>query len=274
MSILRFRITFDDYDDIVRDIDFKADQTFADLFVEILKSVGFDTRHKGTFYLADHNWRKGALIGEMHGDQASSLKKTELVDHIDDPHQKFLFSYDEEAKWNFNIELIRVMADAEYKVTYPKIAASTGIPPVQYKETLIIPTREKTEPDGRGRKPKAKVEEDDDALSALLASMGQDDEEEEESIAADDLDVAETESDPLELPADLELETDTEIAKLAEEFNNTIDTSGADSGESEDDDYGGFGSEDGEEDEFGSQDDDEFGGGGYGSYGGRGDDYD
>lgn len=274
MSILRFRITFDDYDDIVRDIDFKADQTFADLFVEILKSVGFDTRHKGTFFLADHNWRKGALIGEMHGEQASTLRKTELVDHIDDPHQKFLFSYDEEAKWNFNIELIRVMADAEYKVTYPKLAASAGIPPVQYKETLIIPTREKTEPDGRGRKPKAKVEEDDDALSALLASMGQDDEEEDDSIVVADLDEAEQDSDPLELPADLELETDTEIAKLAEEFNNTIDTSGADSGEAEDDDYIGFGGDDGDDDELGGQDDDELGGGGYGSYGGRGDDYD
>jgi hypothetical protein len=275
MSILRFRITFDDYDDIVRDIDFKADQTFADLYVEILKSVGFDARHKGVFYLADHNWRKGAMIGEMHGEQDSKLKKTDLVDHIDDPHQKFLFSYDEEAKWNFNIELIRVMADAEYKVTYPKLAASSGIPPVQYKETLIIPTREKTEPDGRGRKPKAKVEEDDDALSALLASMGQDDEEEEEDgLLADDAEVAEAEVDALELPADLELETDSEIAKLAEEFNNTIDTSGSSSAESEDEDYSGFGGDDSEDDEFGSQDDDEFGGGGYGSYGGRGDDYD
>jgi len=276
MSILRFRITFDDYDDIVRDIDFKADQTFADLFIEILKSVGFDNRHKGTFYLADHNWRKGDLIGEMHGEQASKLRKTELVDHIDDPHQKFLFSYDEEARWNFNIELIRVMADAEYKVTYPKVAASTGIPPVQYKETLIIPNREKTEPDGRGRKPKAKVEEDDDALSALLASMEQDDDEEEGEMASEVMDTSEQEVDPLELPADLELETDTEIAKLAEEFNNTIDTSGADSSEAEDDDYGGFGGEEGDDDEFGSQDDDEFGGsgGGYGSYGGRGDDYD
>jgi hypothetical protein len=107
MSILRFRITFDDYDDIQRDIDFKADQTFADLFIELLKSVGFDNKHKGIFWLADHNWRKGAVIGEMQGEGDSILKKTELVDHIDDPHQKFLFTYDEDVRWNFNIELIR-----------------------------------------------------------------------------------------------------------------------------------------------------------------------
>lgn len=284
MSILRFRITFEDYDDIVRDIDFKADQTFADLFREILKAVGFDQKHKGTFFLADHHWRKGAAIGSMQGEQDTSLQKVELVDHIDDPHQKFLFTYDEEARWGFTIELIRVMADAEYKVTYPKVSYSSGLPPVQYKETLIIPTRERTEPDGRGRKPKAKIDDDDDALGALLASMRSDlDEDEDDALEDAEGEIAdgETESneeaiDALELPADLELETDTEIAKLAEEFNQTMDTgSGASGATDDDDEYSSYGGDD--EDEYGSggEEDDEFGGG-YGSYGGGGgrDDYD
>jgi hypothetical protein len=272
MSILRFRITFDDYDDIQRDIDFKADQTFADLFIELLKSVGFDNKHKGTFWLADHNWRKGTLIGDIQGEGDSILKKTELVDHIDDPHQKFMFTYDEDARWNFNIELIRVMSNPEYRVTYPKVSFSVGIPPVQYKEILVIPTRERTEPDGRGRKPKAaKIEgENEDDLSMLLARMTDDEDEEDGPLAeiADD----EPEPDPLELPADLELETDNEIAKLAEEFNNTIETDNSShSEEDEDDSYGGFGDD---EDEFGGGgEDDEYGsGGGYGRGGGS--DYD
>ena len=269
MSILRFRITFDDYDDIQRDIDFKADQTFADLFIELLKSVGFDNKHKGTFWLADHNWRKGAVIGEMQGEGDSILKKTELVDHIDDPHQKFLFTYDEDVRWNFNIELIRVMGNAEYRVTYPKVSYSTGIPPVQYKETLIIPTRERTEPDGRGRKPKAAKTDEDDELSALLAKMSDDEDDEDGPLA--DLGEDEQEADPLELPADLELETDNEIAKLAEEFNNTIETDNSGHGEDdEDDSYGGFGDD---EDEFGGGgEDDEYGSGG--GYGRGGSDYD
>lgn len=274
MSILRFRITFDDYDDIQRDIDFKAEHTFADLYIELLKSVGFDQKHKGIFWLADHNWRKGAVIGEITGEGDSPLRKTELVEHIDDPHQKFLFSYDEDAKWNFNIELIRIMADAEYKAIYPKLAAQAGLPPVQYKETLIIPTRERTEPDGRGRKPRVKNEEEDE-LSRLLASMSMDDEEDDVKLPADegeDVSEAVEGGDELELPGDLDLETDTEIAKLAEEFNSTIETGddqGA-SGNDEDDEYGGFGDDD---DEYGNgEDDDEYGGGS--SRGGYGGDYD
>lgn len=271
MSILRFRVTFDDYDDIQRDIDFQANHTFADLFNEILKSITFDNKHKGTFWLADHNWRKGAVIGSIQGEDESPLRKTELVDHIDDPHQKFLFTYDEEVKWNFNIELIRVMGNAEYRVTYPKISASTGIPPVQYKETLIIPTRERTEPDGRGRKPRAAKEEDEDELSTLLAKLHHDDEDDEEGPSEGEIELGEEpEADALELPADLDLETDSEIAKLAEEFNNTIETDGSAHGAEEEDESYGFGGDD--EDEFGSEDDDEFGGG-RSSYGGR-DDYD
>ena len=274
MSILRLRITFDDYDDIQRDIDFKAEHTFADLFVELLKSVGFDQKHKGTFWLADHNWRKGAMIGEMTGEADSPLRKTELVEHIDDPHQKFLFTYDEDAKWNFNIELIRIMADGEYRAVYPKLSAQAGLPPVQYKETLIIPTRERTEPDGRGRKPRVKNEEGDE-LSRLLASMSMDDDDDDVKLPTEegeDVEEATEAGDELELPGDLDLETDTEIAKLAEEFNNTIDTSddqGA-SGSEDDDEYGGFGDDD---DEYGKgEDDDEYGGGS--SRGGYGGDYD
>ncbi len=274
MSILRLRITFDDYDDIQRDIDFKAEHTFADLFVELLKSVGFDQKHKGTFWLADHNWRKGAMIGEMTGEADSPLRKTELVEHIDDPHQKFLFTYDEDAKWNFNIELIRIMADGEYRAVYPKLSAQAGLPPVQYKETLIIPTRERTEPDGRGRKPRVKNEEGDE-LSRLLASMSMDDDDDDVKLPTEegeDVGEATEAGDELELPGDLDLETDTEIAKLAEEFNNTIDTSddqGA-SGSEDDDEYGGFGDDD---DEYGKgEDDDEYGGGS--SRGGYGGDYD
>jgi len=254
MSILRFRLVFEDYDDIHRDIDFEDSHTFADLFNEALKSVGFDNKHKGEFYLADHNWRKGNKIGEISAEQQAPLNKAELVDHIDDPHQKFLFTYDPEARWNFTIELIRILGSPEYRVTYPKVSVAAGAPPVQYKETLVIPTRERTEPDGRGRKPKVVVN-DDEELIPPFNPVGDDDD--------DDLDVAADsgiEEETLELPADMDLETDNEIAKLAEEFNSTIETNDADAA---DDEELGFSSDD---DEYGSGDreDDEYGSGGGG----------
>ena len=252
MSILRFRVAFEDYDDIHRDIDLKSDHTFADLVKTLLQSIHFDTRHSGVFYLADHNWRSMELMGELRLDEENKLAKTELIDFIDDPHQKFLFTYDPEAKWNFTIELIRLIGSPEHRVEYPRVVASAGAPPVQYKETLIIPTRQRTEPDGRGRK-KKKTEEEDEVLA--FAGIDEDDENLEEGGEISDSTPDEI---SLDLPSDLDLETDNEIAKLAEEFNKTTAvTEGEDAG-GEDDEYG-YGNDD-EEDGF-SNDEDEYGSG-------------
>ena len=119
MSILRFRVTFDDYDDIHRDIDLQADHTFADFFLEIMKSIGFDNKHVGEFFLADHNWRKGNSIGTISGTDLDRLKKVDMVDHIDDPHQKFLFVYDQEVRWSFNIELIKIILQYLNRIRKP-----------------------------------------------------------------------------------------------------------------------------------------------------------
>lgn len=246
MSILRFRVIFDDYDDIYRDIDLRVDHSFADFFLEILKSIGFDNKHVGEFFLADHNWRKKESIGTLSGEDLGKLKKVELLEHIDDPHQKFIFIYDQVVRWSFNIELIKIMGSPEYKTEYPKLSNSIGTQPPQYKETLIIPTREKPAEDGRGRRSKVKTEEEvDDILLMALAAAG-DEEDGDEISDIETEEVALNEED---------LETDNEIAKLAEEFNNTTEVdenaSQEDAFGSDDDDYDSDGSGSGDDDEYG-----------------------
>jgi len=255
MSILRFRVIFEEYDDVHRDIDLKDDHTFADLFAILLQSIQFDNKHRGTFFLADHNWRKGEMIGEIEGNTESKLAKTELISFIDDPHQKFLLSYGPDASWNFTIELIRLIGSAENRQDYPRVASSVGIAPVQYKESLIIPVRERLEPDGRGRKKKIVPDNE-----SLFEPADIDDDEYTESEGGPIEDSA-PEEISMELPADLDLETDTEIAKLAEEFNNTTEIDESESGQDEEDEYG-YSNDD---DEYGQNDDDDPYGDRYGS---------
>ena len=255
MSILRFRVTFEDYDDIHRDIDLKSDQHFGDLFNVLLSSVGFDSKHSGVFHLADHHWRKGKMIGELNGEKDNKLSKTELIDHIDDPHQKFLFTYDENAKWNFNIELIRIIPSPQSGIHYPNISASVGEAPVQYKETLIIPSRDNQETETRGRKSKSRAYDEDGI--PILPVMGLD---KEESTPDKEINETSPEELSLDLPEDLELETDNEIARLAEEFNHTTDVS--DESISDDEEESGFGFDD--EEDSGQNDEEDYGGG-YGS---------
>jgi len=246
MSLLRFRLKFEDYDDVHRDIDIKSDQTFADLIKTILESIGFDQKHEASFHMADHNWRKGKAIGVIKLVEKSSLNKLEIIDQIDDPHQKFLLEYDTDAKWQFTLELIKITSNIDQKAIYPLVSSSSGLAPVQYLEKIIIPTRE--------RPKKIKAEDDEESIfedDADLEILDNEAEvETEEEIETETADIA-------DLPPDFEMEDDDEIEKLKNEMSgNIIDTSDSDDG----DDLDEFSSDD----DFGSDDDE-------GGYGGRND---
>jgi hypothetical protein len=251
MALLRFRIVLEDYDDIQYDIEIMATQPFQILFESILKGIQFDQIQEGRFFLADYNWRKGKNIASFNtGDDLNT--NVQIVDFIDDPHQKFLFEYDANVGWNFMVELIKV-TKPDANTEYPKLLGLAGVPPVQYKETLIIPTRERT------RRETTKSDDEEFLFEGLLA-----DEDEDEAPTA----VVEEESEPAaEEIAEIELEdleTDNEIAEMGSAI---IETNGPDDtdeyGDYQDDDYGS--------DEFG--DDDEYGSGSRGSYGYSDEDY-
>lgn len=245
MALLRLRILLEDYDDIQYDIEMKATQTFQQLFELILKTIQFDQIHEGNFFLADYNWRKGKSVATINGSEGNFNDKVEIVEFIDDPHQKFLFEYDSNAFWNFHVELIKV-SKPESNVEYPRLVNLSGLLPTQYKETLIIPTRE------RIKKEPNPVEADELIFAGLL-------EEEEEEKVEDIVATIEDEEEPeieeiIEIDTE-SLETDNEIAQMGGAIIETDEMSTSSGFEDEnDDEYNESGS--GDEDDYGS-------GGGY-----------
>lgn len=249
MSLLRFRLKFDDYDDVHRDIDIKSDQTFAELLQCILQAIGFDNVHEATFFMADHNWRKSSEIGVIKPNEAGKLHKLEIVDQIDDPHQKFLFEYDKQKQWQFTLELIKILPLADLKTQYPLVYSSGGIAPVQYVETIVIPVREKPK--------KIKHDDDDEDIfieDPLADEIEADETDHDAESKSDEVEVA----DIAELPADFEIESDDDLEKLKDEMSgNIIET--ADEDGSDDTDFG-------MDDEYSNDEEDD-----YGSYGSRND---
>lgn len=256
MALLRFRILLEDYDDIQYDIEMKATQTFQQLFELILKTIQFDQIHEGNFFLADYSWRKGKSVATINGSEGNFNDKVEIVEFIDDPHQKFLFEYDSNAFWNFQVELIKV-SKPESSIEYPRLVSLSGLLPTQYKETLIIPTRERT------RKEVNPAESDDLIFAGLIEDDDEEAEEEEIALAPIE-DEAEPEiEDLVEIDTDT-LETDNEIAQMGGAIIETDEMSTSSGFDDEsDDEYsdGGFG-----------EDDDDYGSGG-GGYRGGDDDY-
>ena len=142
MAVYRFRICFEDYDDIVRVIEIKANQTFEDLQQALHAAIGFETARDASFYLSDDNWKKGREIssrpsGETLPAGAASMKDARFSDTIADPHQKIYYLYDPEAQWGFHIELVKIMVAEENGARYPRCVKTTGEAPKQFGSTVL-----------------------------------------------------------------------------------------------------------------------------------------
>jgi hypothetical protein len=142
MATYRFRITFEDYDDVSRDIEIRSTQTFDDLHYAIHNAIGFDASKEASFFMSDDNWKKGKEITtrDIPDNQAgviTPMRNTRLCDFIADPHQKIYYSFDPGSHWTFHIELIKISRDEENGASYPRCIKSAGEAPKQYQTTTI-----------------------------------------------------------------------------------------------------------------------------------------
>ncbi len=160
MAIYKFRVTFEDFEDVYRDIEIQSDMGLADLHYAILSSISFDSIHKGVFYESDHSWRKGSelLSASPDGNKGAAVKET-LSDIIYDPRQRFIYVYDEAEKWTFTVELIKILPDDSTLTTY-RCINKVGNAPKQYKEAPMK-FKSTDEPDGRKTRKKKETKKPD-----------------------------------------------------------------------------------------------------------------
>lgn len=128
MAVYKFRVTFEDYDDVSTDIEIKPNQTFSDLHQAIQKAINFDGSDKGNFYSSDDYWRKGEHIGK------GNIADAKILHFIEDPHQKFVYELGDSGKWSFFAELLKIQPDEEGQ-TYPRCVKTSGKAPAQYLKT-------------------------------------------------------------------------------------------------------------------------------------------
>ena len=88
MAVYKFRVTFEEYDEVSRDIEIKATQTFEDLHSAILQYIGFESKAMASFYMSDDYWKKGkeitlADMSDREG-KIAMMKNSLLKDFIAD----------------------------------------------------------------------------------------------------------------------------------------------------------------------------------------------
>ena len=134
MAIYRFKVSFEDYDEIVREIDIKTTQTFEDLHRAIHKSTGYNADVPSSFYVSTDNWIKGEEIA-IHPIQRKIDNKITLMENaklssfIEDPHQKFYYIYNFDRPYDFHVQLIKIILENDPNNEYPHIVKSVGLAP-------------------------------------------------------------------------------------------------------------------------------------------------
>lgn len=139
MAVYKFKISFEDYDDIFRVIEIKSTQTFFDFHKAILESIAFDTKQMASFYMSNDSWKKFQEVtledmtdGEDADKKLPIMSKSILADFIADPHQKMVYIYDFIELWTLHIELIGIEIKEKAGVKYPLCSKTVGLAPKQY----------------------------------------------------------------------------------------------------------------------------------------------
>ena len=137
MTILRFRVYWEEDDQTYRDIELLGNQTFLDFHKVIIQAFEFDGKHPASFYESNDKWVLGREINSevlvnKKDAPALSMLKTPVSALISLPDQKFVYIYDPAKKWTFMAELIGVGKDENSRRVYPFVLRKEGVAPAQY----------------------------------------------------------------------------------------------------------------------------------------------
>ncbi len=140
MAVYRFRVSFEDYDEVIREIDIRSNQTFKDLHYAIHQNTGYEPEVSSSFYVSNDQWLKNEEIAllpvKRKTDEGVTLmENAKLSKFIDDPHQKFYYIYNFEKPFDFHVELIKIL-DNNPNVHYPVLFKSVGEAPKIIKNII------------------------------------------------------------------------------------------------------------------------------------------
>jgi len=174
MAIYRFRATFEDYEEIYREVDMPARSTFLELHEAIQQSLGYRPDVPSSFYVSNDQWKKGVEIAFLPTESkvASGVLRMEdirMSKFIYDPHQKFYYVYDFERPYDFHVELVKIAKEVDGK-TYPSLFRSVGEAPKSASLADYFPLTEDGEEDyGPDEAPADETEYgvDEDDLSGI-----------------------------------------------------------------------------------------------------------
>lgn len=136
MPVFKFKISWEDDDNINRNIALTNGQSFLQFHHAILKAFEFDKKEfAASFFESNEKFLKGREISSevlvnKKDAPALSMLKTPVSALVDSPDKKFVYVYDPIKNWTFLVELIGIDRDENPKIEYPHCFYKEGISPI------------------------------------------------------------------------------------------------------------------------------------------------
>jgi hypothetical protein len=138
MLIYKFRITLEENDNFLREIEIKPGQTFEDFHVAIQNSVNTIKGEMASFFICDSKWKKHQEITLVKTDAEPVdrelnagkppvilMSETKLSSCIDSPNAQMIYVYDIHRLNTFYIELFKIY-NIEENITIPRLLKSVS----------------------------------------------------------------------------------------------------------------------------------------------------
>lgn len=134
MPLFRFRISWEEDDNIYRDIILISGQTFAVFQEAILKAFEFTKAAPASFFESNERWAAGReisseVLSNKKGAPALSSVKTPVSALVNQPEKRFVFRYFSDKEWHFYITLIALTDNEVEEKAYPLLIKSEGLAP-------------------------------------------------------------------------------------------------------------------------------------------------
>jgi len=158
MYIYKFRVTVDEVDDFVRDIEIASNQDFEDFYYAITNCTDLDSKTLSSFFICDAKWRrtKELTLVDMGVDEDAKadldddddefdtpkipiglMKRVKISDVIDDPHQRLILMFDYIKPIMMYIELLKTIESVN-DINYPRCTFKEAKLPVTLKNNFPI----------------------------------------------------------------------------------------------------------------------------------------
>jgi hypothetical protein len=197
MLIYRFRITCEELDGFLREIEIQPNQTFLDFHHIILDSSELLHCDRASFFMTDKKYIKDREISlkpekrmvRKYDDDLDQvvteavvlplMKTAKLKDYIEDPHQKMIYEFAGRDHFSFHIELFKIF-QSDGISSYPrcikqlkelpkKAEIPTAVPDVPVVPKVVLPRIPLPKIDGTGKFDD--IVEDESELAAIESEL-------------------------------------------------------------------------------------------------------